>query len=281
MMPPPPPYYQEYGAGMPQQNPYMYPAAQPQMFVPPVPAEQVKVTTLSKPINFKVQCKASYSICTGWKGILEIAARVGVTVLAVICLGLSIVILNTIDSNTYLDAILSLNKYRFDPATGDVLVDMQSLIKLTRSLAGYMIFVAIVASLVEIPTILGRFTLRAGIGMLRSLHVVDAIAAVILAIFFLCGMAPAASYSAQWGEPPPVCAVLDSSEFNNTLGFTCDDQELTAELASLSAVGFLGLVVMIFLTAWTIITAISGWDRIDDDSTESRANMDSNARSAQ
>jgi hypothetical protein len=109
----------------------------------------------------------------------------------------------------------------------------------------------------------------------------DAIAAVILAIFFLCGMAPAASYSAQWGEPPPVCAVLDSSEFNNTLGFTCDDQELTAELASLSAVGFLGLVVMIFLTAWTIITAISGWDRIDDDSTESRANMDSNARSAQ
>ena len=60
----------------------------------------------------------------------------------------------------------------------------------------------------------------------------DAIAAVILAIFFLCGMAPAASYSAQWGKPPLPCAVLGSS--NNTVGFTCDDQELTAELASLS-----------------------------------------------
>ena len=38
---------------------------------------------------------------------------------------------------------------------------------------------------------------------------------------------------------------------------------------------------MIFLTAWTIIAALSGWDRVDDDSTESRANADSNARSAQ
>ena len=38
---------------------------------------------------------------------------------------------------------------------------------------------------------------------------------------------------------------------------------------------------MIFLTAWTIIAALSGWDRVDDDSTESSTNMDSNTRSAQ
>ena len=62
----------------------------------------------------------------------------------------------------------------------------------------------------------------------------DAIASAILAIFFMSGMAFAASYSSEWGDPLPACAVLDSPEFNNTLGFTCDDQELTTELASLS-----------------------------------------------
>ena len=49
----------------------------------------------------------------------------------------------------------------------------------------------------------------------------------------------AASYSAQWGEPPTLCdfdAFSVSDELKEELGsrLTCDDQELTAELASLS-----------------------------------------------
>ena len=80
-------------------------------------------------------------------------------VVGVICLGLSIVILTTIDSNTYLDGIFNLHDFNFDSASRDVLVDMHNLINRTRTLAGYMLFVGIVASLVEIPTILGRFTL--------------------------------------------------------------------------------------------------------------------------
>ena len=80
----PPPYYSEYGAGVPQQYPYyMYPVGQPQMLVPAVPVDQVKVTNRanrSSSLSFKVQCKASCDFCTGWKGILEIFARVGVIV---------------------------------------------------------------------------------------------------------------------------------------------------------------------------------------------------------
>ena len=92
-------------------------------------------------------------------------------VVAVICLGLSIVIINEIDSSAYFDGLLS-NQYTVTPGLQDDLDDLQSLITLTRSLAGYMIFVAVLGSLVEIPTILGRFTVRAGIGMLRIFHVV-------------------------------------------------------------------------------------------------------------
>ena len=89
-------------------------------------------------------------------------------VVAVACLGLSSVILNTIETNTYFDAVLSTSRF----SGGDILVELQDLINLTRSVAGYMIFVAIFVSLVEIPTILGRFLVRAGIGMLRIFHVV-------------------------------------------------------------------------------------------------------------
>ena len=91
--------------------------------------------------------------------------------MAVLCLGLSIVIINKIDSNAYFDGLLN-DQYVVTPDLQDDLDDLQSLIPLTRSLAGYMIFVAVLGPLVEIPTILGRFTVRAGIGMLRILHVV-------------------------------------------------------------------------------------------------------------
>ena len=45
-------------------------------------------------------------------------------------------------------------------------------------------------------------------------------------------MAPAASYSAQWGEPPTLCdfdAFSVSDELKEELGsrLTCDDQELS------------------------------------------------------
>ena len=93
-------------------------------------------------------------------------------VVAGICLSLSSVTLNTIDSNTYFDQILSINRFSLDPQSGEILVELQDLITLTRSLTRYMLFVAIFAFLVEIPTILGRFTIRAGIGMLRIFHVV-------------------------------------------------------------------------------------------------------------
>ena len=87
--------------------------------------------------------------------------------MAVICLGLSSVILNTIESNTYFDIVLSIDRF----SGGDIIVELQDLIILTRALVGYMIFVAIFVFLVEIPTILARFTVRAGIGMLRIFHV--------------------------------------------------------------------------------------------------------------
>jgi hypothetical protein len=100
----------------------------------------------------------------------------------------------------------------------------------------------------------------------------DAILAVFLAIFFLCGMAPAASYSAQWGEPPTLCdfdAFSVSDELKEELGsrLTCDDQELTAELASLSVAGFLGMILTIFLIVWTIIAAITSWDHVAEATT--------------
>ena len=103
-------------------------------------------------------------------------------VVAVICLGLSIVIINTIVSNAYFDGLLS-NQYTVTSDLEDDLDDLQSLITLTRSLAGYMIFVAALSSLVEIPIILGRFTTRAGIGMLRIFHVVVRYLKVLLFVY--------------------------------------------------------------------------------------------------
>jgi hypothetical protein len=159
----PPPHYPVHGAEMQQQ--YYNPAIQPQLAIP---AERVKVSNQNT--SYKMQCKAS-SICSIWKGILEIAARVGVIIVAVICFGLSIVIINKINSSTYLDGILN-DQYTVTLSLLDDLSDLQSLIRLTRSLAGYTIFVAVFAFLVVIPTILTRFTCHGGTGMLRIFHIV-------------------------------------------------------------------------------------------------------------
>ena len=92
-------------------------------------------------------------------------------VVAVICFGLSIVIINKINSSTYLDGILN-DQYTVTLSLLDDLSDLQSLIRLTRSLAGYTIFVVVFAFLVVIPTILTRFTCHGGTGMLRIFHIV-------------------------------------------------------------------------------------------------------------
>ena len=75
---------------------------------------------------------------------------------------LSSIILSTIATNTYFDMVLSIK--RFSVLSGRDVVELQDLINLTRSVAEYMIFVAIFASLVEIFTIWGRISVRAGIG---------------------------------------------------------------------------------------------------------------------
>ena len=83
---------------------------------------------------------------------------------------MSSVILNTIETNTYLDTVLSFSRLSA-PSGGDIIFELQDLINLTRSVAGYMIFVAIFVSLVVISTLLGRFLVRGGIGTLRIFHV--------------------------------------------------------------------------------------------------------------
>ena len=56
-------------------------------------------------------------------------------VVAVACLGLSCVILNTIETNTYFDTVLSISRFSVS-SSGDILVELQDLINLTRSVAG-------------------------------------------------------------------------------------------------------------------------------------------------
>ena len=57
----------------------------------------------------------------------------------------------------------------------------------------------------------------------------DAIACVFLALFFLCGASPSASYSSQWSEPPYLC---QDDQF--TTSYSCEEDILTALLAVLS-----------------------------------------------
>ena len=54
----------------------------------------------------------------------------------------------------------------------DLISELQSLIEGSRGVSGLMIFTAIAILIVDIPVIVGRFTLLLGIGWLRILHVV-------------------------------------------------------------------------------------------------------------
>ena len=76
---------------IPQQNPMLLQQPQEQVFLQQMPHEPPppyypgpppveQPTKVTKQNTFKVECKASCSICTVKKGVLEIAARLGVTV---------------------------------------------------------------------------------------------------------------------------------------------------------------------------------------------------------
>ena len=57
----------------------------------------------------------------------------------------------------------------------------------------------------------------------------DAVCNVILAIFLLSGAASAASYSAQWSEPPTLCDDSISSA-----ALECDHEKLTGMLGAIA-----------------------------------------------
>ena len=84
-------------------------------------------------------------------------------------IGDSIAIISTINSTEHLTTAERAHP-SVDRGTG-FLTDLQDLIARTRSVSAFMIFVAVLVFLVEIPIIVGRFTLRPGIGLLRILHV--------------------------------------------------------------------------------------------------------------
>ena len=89
---------------------------------------------------------------------------------------LSSAVIHTINNNDYLVAVDSVDSSfssLIDSATGtDLLSELKSLIDGSRGVSGLMIFTAIAILIVEVPVIVGRFTLLLGIGWLRILHIV-------------------------------------------------------------------------------------------------------------
>ena len=61
----------------------------------------------------------------------------------------------------------------------------------------------------------------------------DVIGSIVLAIFFLCGSAPSASYSSQWGEPLDLCDE-DNAIFRFNDSLSCEHMRLTWLLAGLA-----------------------------------------------
>ena len=80
-------------------------------------------------------------------------------------IGVSAAIINIIDSNSYFDLLLAIED------STDEIASIQSLIRASRSVSAFMIFLAVMSILIEIPTIIGRFTLRGGKTILRIFHV--------------------------------------------------------------------------------------------------------------
>lgn len=86
--------------------------------------------------------------------------------MALIFFALSSFIINKIDTNPYFDKILA------DESTSETVTSVQILIRSSRSVAGFMIFMAIVTIIIESSTIFGRFCLRSGVKLLSILHIV-------------------------------------------------------------------------------------------------------------
>ena len=87
-------------------------------------------------------------------------------VVAIICLGASATVIHEINSNDYLQLILDV------PASDNEQVDLQDLINDSTDVSKFVIFLAIFVFIVEIPTIVGRFLLHAGVRMSQVLHAV-------------------------------------------------------------------------------------------------------------
>ena len=196
----PPPYYPIPGAGTGTDQLGSMPQQQQQQRQTPYQVQETAADPLQQPIKitksaaYKMQYKVDFSFCTFWKGILEIVARIGIMVsfqsntqysflhtklqcscisvdilqqvVTVFCFAISCVIISEVDSNNYFDVILSVD------SSVDSISDTQSLIGGSKAVSGFMIVVTILVLIIEISTIIGRFMLRTGFGMLRILHCV-------------------------------------------------------------------------------------------------------------
>ena len=90
--------------------------------------------------------------------------------MAFLLLALSAAVVSVIDSNDFLSALNSLDN-SLDAGTG-ILSDVQELTNGSKGICGFLIFVALVVFIEEIPAIVARFTLDLNTGLLKILHVV-------------------------------------------------------------------------------------------------------------
>ena len=91
-------------------------------------------------------------------------------------LALSPAIINTIDSNDYFKILLAVDTSLL--ATDTLMIsDTQDLIRNSKAVAEFMIFVGVMCFLVQIPSIVSRFILRCTPITLLVLHIVVSICA--------------------------------------------------------------------------------------------------------
>ena len=91
-------------------------------------------------------------------------------VAAIICLTASAAVIHEVNTNDYLQFILDI-----DPSfisTNSQLYILQDLINDSTDVSKFAIFLAIFVFIVEIPTIVGRILLQAGVRMSQILHAV-------------------------------------------------------------------------------------------------------------
>ena len=91
--------------------------------------------------------------------------------MGVFLLGLSPVIINTVDSNDYFNILLALDTSQLssDPL---MIAETQALIESSKVVAQFAIFLGVCCFLIEVLPIISRFTLRAGSTTLLVFHIV-------------------------------------------------------------------------------------------------------------